>query len=313
MRTDRLERGRTMIFKKLGWIIVLSTLILMGCNDSSDLKKEIPYSGELNHVHGIGYAGNDGGLYFAAHTGLKIYREGEWFAISDNFFDYMGFNAIDQGFYTSGHPSADSNMPNPLGIQKSLDGGKSLEHIAFEGETDFHTMAVGYISQDIFLLNPEANTELDAGFYKLSREDEQWENVKGTGLEGEVSALALHPTDSNIVAAATSKGIYISENSGVQFERITDDNETGTAIFFNENELFYASSGKSAMLTKYTVSTKGEEKVSLPNLTQDVVAFISQNPANKKEIGIYTMQGEVFLTQDNGSTWLPLLQGGKVD
>jgi len=301
-----------MVIKKLGWIFFLTTVILTGCSNSTEQKKEIPFSGELNHVHGMGYVGNNNGLYFAAHTGMKIYREDNWFTISDDFFDYMGFNAIDQGFYTSGHPSADSDMPNPLGIQKSLDGGKSLEHIAFEGETDFHAMAVGYISQDIFLLNPEANTELDPGFYKLSREDEQWKPVNAEGLEGEVSALALHPTDSTIVAAATSTGIYVSENGGEQFDRITKDNVSGTAVFFNESELFYASYGENAMLTKYTVANEKEEKVNLPNLTQDEVAFISQNPTNKDEIGIYTMQGEVFLTKDNATTWMPLLDEGDV-
>lgn len=301
-----------MVIKKLGWIFFLTTVILTGCNNSTEQKKEIPFSGELNHVHGMGYAGNNNGLYFAAHTGMKIYREGNWFTISDDFFDYMGFNAIDQGFYTSGHPSADSDMPNPLGIQKSLDGGKSLEHIAFEGETDFHAMAVGYISQDIFLLNPEANTEFDPGFYKLSREDEQWKPVNVAGLEGEVSALALHPTNSNIVAAATSTGIYVSEDGGEQFDLITKDNDSGTAVFFNESDLFYASYGENAMLTKYTVANEKEEKVNLPNLTQDEVAFISQNPTNKDEIGIYTMQGEVFLTKDNASTWMSLLDEGNV-
>ncbi|EGA91025.1 group-specific protein [Planococcus donghaensis MPA1U2] len=204
-------------------------------------------------------------------------------------------------------------MPNPLGIQKSLDGGKSLEHIAFEGETDFHAMAVGYASHDIFLLNPEANSELAAGFYKRTSTDDQWNAVNAVGLEGEVSALALHPSDSNLVAAATSTGVYVSEDGGEQFDRITNEAARGTAVFINETELYYASYEESAKLTKYTITSKKEEQVTLPNLTQDAVAFISQNPANKDEIGLYTLQGEVFLTQDNGSTWLPLLQEGKVE
>ncbi|EGA91026.1 hypothetical protein GPDM_02020 [Planococcus donghaensis MPA1U2] len=83
------------MIKQLGSMIIMGAVILTGCSDNTESKKEIPYSGELNHVHGIGYAGDNGGLYFAAHTGLKIYREGSWFAVSDDFFDYMGFNAID--------------------------------------------------------------------------------------------------------------------------------------------------------------------------------------------------------------------------
>ncbi|MGB6406921.1 MAG: group-specific protein, partial [Planococcus donghaensis] len=167
-------------------------------------------------------------------------------------------------------------------------------------------------SHDIFLLNPETNSELAAGFYKRTNTDE-WKAVNAAGLEGELSALALHPSDSNLVAAATSTGVYVSEDGGEQFNRITNEAARGTAVFFNETELYYASYKESAKLTKYTITSQKEEQVNLPNFTQDAVAFISQNPANKDEIGLYTLQGEVLLTQDNGSTWLPLLQEGNVD
>src|SRR5690606_15855763 len=139
--------------------------------------------------------GND--LYFASHSGPKIYRDGEWFETADNFYDYMGFNAVDEGFYSSGHPSADSDLPNPLGIQRSIDGGETLEEIAFQGEMDFHVMAVGYNSHDIFLLNPAKNSLLEAGFYKSNDKGESWEPVSAAGLAGEVTSLALHPADSN--------------------------------------------------------------------------------------------------------------------
>lgn len=307
------ESRNTAMLKNLGSIIIMSAVILSGCNEEKEPTKEIPYSGELNHVHGIGYAGNNDGLYFASHTGLKIHREGSWYTISDNFFDYMGFSPTDEGFYTSGHPSADSDMPNPLGIQKSTDSGKSLEHIAFEGETDFHALAVGYESHDIFLLNPEVNSELAVGFYKRKSTQDQWESVNAAGLEGELSAIALHPSNSNLVAAATSTGVYVSKDGGEQFERITEEAVRGTAVFFNETELYYASYEENAMLTKYTTTTNQEEQVSLPNLKKDAVAFIAQNPANEEELGLYTLQGKAFLTQDNGGTWSSLLQQGKVD
>ncbi len=298
--------------KKRVLSIILSGMILTGCSNTGDENEEISFEGELNHVHGMGYAGNDGGVYFASHTGPKIYREGEWFAISDNFFDYMGFNAVEEGFYTSGHPSADSDMLNPLEIQKSKDGRKTLEHIAFEGETDFHAMAVGYTSQDIFLLNPEENSLLKPGFYKSNDKGETWEAVNVNGLEGEVSGLALHPQDSSLVAAATSTGIYVSEDGGKNFGRVTDETDQGTAVFYSEDSLFYANYGTSASLIKYTIETKKEEIVTLPELPQDGVAFIFQNPNDSEEIALYTLQGEAFLTKDNAKTWLPLLNEGNV-
>ena len=301
-----------MIKKKFALITVMAGFFITGCTNSGDEAFEVPFEGELSHVHGIGYAGNDNGLYFASHSGLKIYREGDWFETSDNFHDYMGFNAVDEGFYTSGHPSADSDLPNPLGIQRSLDGGKSLERIAFEGETDYHAMAVGYNSHDIFLLNPAKNSQLETGFHKSTDEGKTWEAVNAAGLEGEVSALALHPTDSSLVAAATSTGIYVSEDGGENFELVTQESERGTAVFFDEDSLFFASYGTGPSLMKYTVETQEEEMLNLPDLKEDGIAFIFRNPNDTKELAFYTLQGQAFLSEDDTKTWLPLLEDGNV-
>lgn len=140
--------------------VLLAVILLAGCSGDAAGSFEILFEGEMNHVHGMGYAGNDNGLYFASHVGLKIYRDGEWFETTDNFHDYMWFNATDEGFMTSGRPSTDSDLLNPLGIQRSEDGGETLEEIAFQGETDFHDMAVSYNSQDLFLINPAPNSLL---------------------------------------------------------------------------------------------------------------------------------------------------------
>ncbi|MFP3442760.1 hypothetical protein R0K18_33995, partial [Pantoea sp. SIMBA_133] len=76
--------------------------------------------------------------------GLKFYKDGKWMETTGQNNDYMGFTAVDEGFYTSGHPGKDSDLPNPLGLKKSTDGGRSLENLGFEGESDFHTIGVGY-------------------------------------------------------------------------------------------------------------------------------------------------------------------------
>lgn len=298
--------------KKFGLIVAMAGLLITGCSSGGEEAFEVPFKGELSHVHGMGYAGEDKGLYFASHTGLKIYREGEWFETSDNFYDYMGFNAVDEGFYTSGHPSADSDLPNPLGIQRSLDGGKSLERIAFEGETDYHAMAVGYKSHDIFLMNPAENSLLAPGFHKSMDEGKTWEEVNAAGLEGEVSALALHPTNSDLVAAATSTGIYVSEDGGSKFDLVTKESAIGTAVFFDEDSLYLASYASGPSLIKYTIENKEQEMLNLPDLPEDGVAFIFRNPNNNEEFALYTLQGQAFLSEDATKTWIPLLEEGTV-
>lgn len=292
--------------KAIGALLV--GFLLAGCSNDAAESFEIPFDGELAHVHGLGYAGNDEGLYFASHIGLKIYRDGEWFETADNFHDYMGFNATEEGFITSGHPSADSELPNPLGIQRSVDGGETIEEIAFQGETDFHAMAVGYNSQDIFLINSAPNSLLEAGVYRSLDGGESWDPVKAEGLEGEVAGLALHPTNSKFVAAATSTGIYFSEDTGETFQPLTVEGERGTAVHFTEERLYLGSFGTAAALMKYTMENKELERLNLPVLPDDALAFIAQHPMDNQELAFYTLRGDAYLSKDGTQSWEPLLQ-----
>ncbi|KAB8139129.1 hypothetical protein F9U64_01690 [Gracilibacillus oryzae] len=293
-------------------VTILTGLLIAGCSsNSTDKPFEVSYDGNLEHVHGMGYAGNDGGLYFASHTGLKIYREGEWYKTSKNLNDYMGFSAVDKGFYTSGHPGKDSDLPNPIGIQRSFDGGKTLESLKFEGETDFHAMAVGYNSHDIFLMNPAKNSELETGLYTSSDDGESWESVDGKGLEGKVFALAIHPTNSNIAAAATTNGIYLSDDGGESFQLITEASQ-GTAVYFNDENLYYATYKAGPDLVKYNLKSEEKESLNLPDLNEDGPVYIAQNPQESQGFAIYTTKGQAYITKDGTESWQQIVENGKV-
>ncbi|MCJ0932522.1 hypothetical protein MST22_15350 [Virgibacillus halodenitrificans] len=299
--------------KRVMLIGILSTgLFIAGCSDSGKKQAfEVPFDGKMEHVHGIGYAGKDNGLHFASHTGLKIYRDGEWLETSKNHNDYMGFNAVDDGFYTSGHPGEDSDLPNPIGIQRSADGGKSLDEIDFAGETDFHGMAVGFSSHDIFLMNPQKNSKLDQGFYRSVDNGDTWDEAAGAGLAGELLHLAIHPSDSNWVAAATSNGIYLSEDAGERFELISGDG-TGTSVYFDEENLYFASFTSSPEMTKYTLSDASKEKVELPELNEDGPVYIAKNLQEEKVFAIYTIKGQAFISKDGMKSWEQILDNGHV-
>lgn len=268
----------------------------------------VPFDGKAAHVHGMGHIEGDG-LHFATHHGLKIYRDGSWFETDGMRHDYMGFNAVDDGFYTSGHPAPGADMVNPIGIQRSTDGGRSLEHLGFSGETDFHAMAAGYRNHHLFVMNPQKNSGMAAGFFRSENEGQDWTQVEANGLDGEVSALALHPDDSQWVAAATSTGVYLSEDGGANFNALTEDTEFGTAVFFTDEALYYASFENESVLHKYTLQMKEQEQLPLPELPEDGVVFISATP---EELAIYTVKGQAFVSKDRAETWTQIMKDGQV-
>lgn len=272
----------------------------------------ISFDGALTHVHGMGYIESEGGLYFASHTGLKVYRDGSWFETDGMYNDYMGFNTVDNGFYTSGHPGTDSDLPNPIGIQKSLDGGRSLESLGFEGETDFHWMGAGYRSHDLFVMNPKANSEMEAGFYLSENAGEDWERLEPQGLDGDLMALAIHPDNPELMAVASSSGVFLSKDRGATFERLTENGEFGTAVHFTENQLFYASHGSEASLKGYALDEADSVSLQLPDLNGDGAVYIAVNPGDAEEIAFNTAKGDTFVSPDGGQTWQKIMNEGQV-
>lgn len=324
--------------RKWIWIPLLSGLLLTACgedevpetpeaeiaatetaetNETNETAKtvdefEVPLEGSFEHVHGMGYIEDEEGLYFASHHGLKIYREGDWLETAEQLHDYMGFNAVDDGFYTSGHPGPGSTMQNPIGIQRSMDGGRSLNHMGFEGETDFHGMAVGYHSHHLFVMNPQQNSQMGPGYFRSENEGAEWQQVEGAGLEGTIYAFSMHPSDSQLIAAATTAGIFLSEDGGDSFTLLTDEEKSGTAVFFSEEALYFATYGTQAELIKYTWGNGEQQIIELPDLPEDGVLYIAQHPSNADELAIYTAAGHAFISEQGEGDWKQILNAGQV-
>ncbi|MDQ1004059.1 hypothetical protein QFZ28_004459 [Neobacillus niacini] len=271
-----------------------------------------PFKGNIDHIHGIGYAGNQNAVFFAAHDGLKIYEFGKWYKTKKENNDYMGFNATEQGFYSSGHPGVDSKLPNPIGIKKSTDSGETIEDIALEGETDFHVMGVGYRNNAIFVLNPEKNSLMESNkFYRSEDGGETWSEANVNGLKDEILSVALHPDNAAIVAAAGKNGIYLSKNKGESFELITKKMQ-GTSVFFIEDSLWYGSYSGTPKLVKRSLNDESEEEVALPEMKQDAVLYFAVNPQNEEEMTFVSFNGSIYQTTDGAETWKLVVAEGKL-
>lgn len=266
----------------------------------------------LMHVHGLSYSSDGKKLMVPSHHGLAVYEGGKWSKAPGPQHDFMGYSATAKNLYSSGHPAPGSGMVNPFGLIRSKDGGKTWEKLGLEGETDFHLLATGWNTNAIYVWNPAPSSRMKRpGLHYTLNEGFAWRPAAAKGLAGEPHALAVHPDDAANVAVATSSGIYESTDSGESFRRVAGGR--GTSVFYDldAKHLWFGSFDGRARLTRARLRSGPPAEIKLPELKDDAVAYIAQNPAKREEYAIATFERSVFLTRDAGRTWTPIANGGE--
>jgi photosystem II stability/assembly factor-like uncharacterized protein len=248
-----------------------------------------------------------------SHHGLAVYANGKWSKAPGPQHDYMGFSATAKHLYSSGHPASGSGLVNPFGLIRSRDGGKTWDQLGLQGETDFHLLATGWVTNAIYVWNPAPNSRMQLpGLHYTLNDGLLWRPAAAAGLIGAPRALAVHPSDPALVAAATAEGVFLSHDSGASFAALATDLE-GVSVFFDLDgkHLWYGGYRDGARLARVPLSNGSAVQMPLPPMPKDAVAYIAQNPATPKEYAIATFGRSVFLTKDAGRTWSRIADKGR--
>lgn len=267
----------------------------------------------LTHVHGLTWSADGKRLLIPSHHGLAVYENGKWSKAPGEQHDYMGFSGTAKFVYSSGHPASGSSLVNPFGLIRSKDGGRTWDKLGLEGETDFHLLAAGWNTNAIYVWNSVPSSRMKGkGLYSTLNDGLLWKPARAGGLAGDPRALAVHPVDTGIVAAATAEGVFLSHDAGERFTRV--GNGAGTGVFFDLDgkHLWYGSFDGAARLSRAPLRRGGPDAIfSLPPLTQDAVAYIAQNPMLHSEYAIATYGRNVYLSVDAGRTWKAIAERGQ--
>lgn len=262
---------------------------------------------EMPHLHGLAFSADGRQLIAPAHSGLRIYEDGAWHTPGVPAHDYMGFAPAEDGFYSSGHP-APGSLTNPLGLVKSTDGGATLKNLGFVGESDFHTMGVGYRSHAIYLVNPAPNGTIQAGpYYSLDR-GKTWQPFAGRGVSAAPYAIAVHPDEPGTLALPTDAGLVQSTDYGATFTLVGQAEPITAAV--------YALDGKRLLFGSKTLMalnlTSGEAApLKAPELgAEDVFTYIATSPTATETLAVATLERDVFLSLDGGATWDQIADNG---
>ncbi|RSL29825.1 glycosyl hydrolase [Salibacterium salarium] len=268
---------------------------------------------EFPHMHGLAFTGDGEKVYTPAHDGLRVFEDGIWNRVEGPRHDYMGFTMTANGFYSSGHPSMQTDYENPLGIIKSADEGKSIEVLGLEGEVDFHLMSAGYNSGAIYVMNPHPNSGMeDTGLYVTTNEARDWEKGDMDGVSANIIAIAAHPAEKSTVTVSTEKGVFLSQDAGDTFEQVLDGKPVPALTFTHEGKIL-AAEGIGEETTLQVIDSSGEtQQIPAPEIKEeDAIQYIAQNPKSSKTMMVTTMNRNIFYTEDNGESWKKTVEEGK--
>ena len=189
----------------------VSALLLSACSDAEGADNREPAEAgaglsALNHVHGVAADAGDG-MLLATHEGLfRLSAEGG--TRLGPVIDLMGFAVVGPDhFIASGHPGPGVDMPQPVGLIESVDGGDSWRALSRGGESDFHALTAtegGMLGYDGSLLR--------------SADGRTWDELE---LPAPPAGLAASG-DGQRVLATTEQGILLSADAGTSWSPVPD-------------------------------------------------------------------------------------------
>ncbi|MBC8091998.1 MAG: exo-alpha-sialidase [Pseudonocardia sp.] len=196
--TKREVRARTALLP------LLLAVVAAGCAAPGTSQPTGPV---FEHVHGLGEDPADGRVYVASHDGL--FRSGPTGLVPAGApgRDLMGFTIAGPGTYlSSGHPAPDDDLPDPIGLAESRDGGISWTPISLTGEVDFHALEVaGGTVFGYDATNGVLRASTDGG--------RSWEDRSAV----QALDIAAEPTDPTRVLATVQGGVVTSTDGGRTF------------------------------------------------------------------------------------------------
>lgn len=155
------------------------------------------------HVHGLARDPADGTLYVGTHEGLFSYAGGEPELVSP-VMDFMGFAVAGPGeFVASGHAGPGGEFPEPMGLIRSEDAGRTWAEVSRGGESDFHSLT--------------ASDTTTFGYDGALRRTDDGTSWGEATLPEPIADVALSP-GGQVVLITTESGLQRSQDDGDSWE-----------------------------------------------------------------------------------------------
>lgn len=196
-RTDHTHQGKG---RSVFAFLLLASTFIAGCASP----QPEPVGGAMSytdtHVHAVARPEPDGPIHLATHHGLWTQESGGSLSQVGPMIDLMGYAVLGpEHFIASGHPGPGVDLPEPVGLIESTDGGRTWSQTSRGGVSDFHLLTT----------SEEVTIGYD-GALRRSTDLHTWQ--KGTTPESVID-LAINP-DTHEVIATGDGGVLHSTDLG---------------------------------------------------------------------------------------------------
>lgn len=269
--------------RKIATAAATATLLLAtGCSAASST----PSYPEA-HIHGM--AVQDGGdtVLLATHAGLYDMSADPIEVISPPI-DLMGFATTGEPdhFYASGHPGEGVQLPNPVGLIESTDGGQSWQPLSRQGQSDFHSLTYtegGVVGFD--------------GATRTSKNRQTWSTPDTNIQPADLSGTAEGQT----VLATTEAGVKRSTDGGTTWTKVPDAPLLYMTDFASAQEV----AGISPDGSVYTSEDAGLTWHRSGTIDSEAHAMATTT-GNDGQLQIWlATEQDILISKDGGSTFSP--------
>ena len=273
---------------------------------------------EIEHTHGLAVDPTDSRiLWIGGHGSLIRVTDGrQWIRVGTQTYDMMGFSVHPtepNTLLTSGHPGPRDRRPNPLGVEISRDGGLSWKALALAGEADFHAMTISRADPRVIYA---WNISRRAGLYRSQDGGRGWEALGDRGLLG-VYSLSAHPQQSEVVYAATTRGLYVSVDAGESWRSLSPALAgvpvTAVEVHPRDPQSMYAYAADPELgLIRSADGGMRWSSVGFFLGNRDAIGNLALDPIDVRLLYFATHMGDLYRSRDGGKSREQWVSRGKI-
>ena len=333
---------------KLGYLLAIFSLILAGTHLSAQDFESFQYrtvgperGGRVTTVTGTPLMP---GTFYLGSSGGGVWKSEDygttWNNVSDGFFETPSIGAIEVAhndanlvYVGTGSDGLRSNVISGKGMYKSIDAGKTWEHIGLRKAGQIGAVEIDPTNSNVVWVAAIGNafkSNEERGIYKTTDGGLNWEKVLYVSDEVGFSDLELLPGNPNVVYAAAWKaerkpwtiisggsndegGIYKSVNGGKDWKKLKKGLPKGTigkidlAVSPVDSRILYAvieAPGEEGGLYKSVNQGRSFEQVSdHKGLVNRPFYYtnIEVDPTNSDVV--YSNANPILKSVDGGKTW----------